>query len=70
MSETRFTPHTPIDLVWKQYGAGIIAQYPKEEWERRIRQVPPAYQDYIRVRISQGEAAGTTREGQGDARAG
>lgn len=67
-NELRFIPHMPADLVWKQYGAGIVAQYPEKEWEKRVQQVPPAYQDYIRERISLENGAVTAKEGQGDAK--
>lgn len=49
--ELRFTPHTPNDLIFKQYGEALMAQYPETEWERRIELVPVAYRDYIRARI-------------------
>lgn len=61
----RFTPHTPNDLIWRQYGAGILAQYPEEEWDFRISQVPPTYQDYIRARIGRESSARTAQERAG-----
>ena len=58
--------HMPTDQIWRQYGEAIMTQYPEDEWERRISQVPPAYRAYIRERIWK-ESAATTANASAEA---
>lgn len=43
-------PYETKDLAWKQYGVGLL-QYPRDEWPKRLAQVPENYRDLIRARL-------------------